>query len=219
MTTPPRGEADEPPPIRETGVGWPDQPPPPRPAPSPPPAHSPPSSEKASKALSASPDASFAEAVQKYRAGSSYTTRSPLSYRTIPQRPGTVTAAAVILFVSAGLALLACCGINALAGEADLDDSEQTVLLVYSGVLVVVSLLNILFGYHILQGRQWARVTTIVLCVLGIVGSVVSLVVSAGEDASGSNGLSTCFGLVLNIVIIVLLSGERASDYFRNAHG
>jgi cytochrome c oxidase subunit IV len=216
MTTPPRGEADEPPPIRETGVGWPDQPPPPRPEPLPPP---PKPAPPRRPAVSASPDPSFAEAVQKYRAGSSHSSRSPLPYRTIPQRPGSVTGAAVILFVSAGLALLACCGINALAGEADLNDSDQDLLLVYSAVLVVVSLLNILFGYHILQGRQWARVTTIVLCALGIVGSVVSLFIAAGGEASSSDGLSTCFGIVLNVVIIILLSGERASDYFRYARG
>jgi hypothetical protein len=234
MTTPPpRGEADEPAPIRETGLGWPDQPPPPdqRPSPDQPPPPEPPPPPAAPRgAIAAAPDPEFAEAVRKFRASSSqarparpasparlYQPTQP--YRPYPDRPGTVTAAAVILFVSAGLGLLACCGINLLAGEAELEGDEQTVLLVFSVVIAVVSLLNALFGYFILQGRQWARVTIIVLCALGIAGSLVGLFIGAGSEDAGSNGLSTCFGLVLNIVIIVLLSGERASDYFRSARG
>jgi hypothetical protein len=227
MTTP-RGEADEPAPIRETGVGWPDQAPaPPRPAPrskpepAPPPGAAPDPASEPPRRFGPTPptDPSFADAVQRYRASTSPAARSAYEYRVAPQRPGTVTAAAVILFISAGLGLLACCGIYYLASGADLDNAAQTVLLVFTAVIVVFSLFNGVLGYFILQGRQWARITTIVLCALGIAGSVASLLIGAGGEDAGSSGLSTCTGLALNIAIIVLLSGERASDYFRYARG
>jgi hypothetical protein len=224
MSTP---EAEEPAPRRPTGVGWPDATPPPAPPPAPAAATAPqPSRPSQRRDLGAARDATvelprqasqggdFASRAQAYRARS---TQARSWYPVQAERPGTVTAAAVILFISAGLGLLACCGLNVLAGEATLGDSEQNLLMVFSAVIVVVSLLNAVLGYYVLQGRQWARVTTIVLCVIGIITSIISLIASI-DSVGGSTGLGTCFGIVLNGVIIGLLSGSRASDYFRYAH-
>jgi hypothetical protein len=212
-------------------VGWPGEPT--SPEPPEPPEPSPPAPEPASTAqrrdLGTRPDTTvelprqpaagdFAGAVQDYRARSAQARPARPPYQLAPERPGTVTAAAVILFVSAGLGLLACCGLNLLAGEATLGDDEQNVLLLVSAIIVVFSLFNGVLGYYVLQGRQWARITTIVLCVIGILTSVVSLFATI-DSTGGSNSLGTCFGIVLNIVIIGLLSGESAGSYFRHARG
>jgi hypothetical protein len=216
--TAPQEDAEEPAPRRETGVGWPGEWPPPEPKPEVKPRR---------RDIGARPDttverprqasrgAEFASAAQRYR---STQTRPAWSYQMPPERPGTVTAAAVILFISAGLGLLLCCGINVLAGEAELDDNQQNLLFLFSAIIAVFSVANIVLGYYVLQGRQWARITTIVLCVLGILSATVSVFVAIGGDGGG-NSLGTCVGIILNIVIIGLLSGSSASDYFRYARG
>jgi hypothetical protein len=207
-------EAEEPAPRRPTGVGWPDATPPaaPEPPPQPAPEPSPPPARPVSDIRYRRPDTT----VELPRQAGTSPARSP--YPQPPGRPGTVTAAAVILFVSAGIGLLACCGLNVLAGEATLGDDEQNLLMLFSAIIVVFSLLNIVLGYYILQAKQWARVATIVVCVIGIITGLIS--VFAGLDgAGGSNSLGSCLGLVLNIVIIGLLSGSSASEYFRYARG
>jgi cytochrome c oxidase subunit IV len=116
------------------------------------------------------------------------------------------------MFVSAGLGLLACCGITYLAGEADVAGADETFLVVFTVITVVFSLFNAVLGYYILQGRQWARITTIVVCALGIAGSVIAVFAGAnGED----NILTSCLGGLVNVLVIGLLSGSQASDYFR----
>lgn len=125
-----------------------------------------------------------------------------------PQRPGSVTAAAVILFGSAGLGALGCCGLLVLVN--DLDDAGQRMFTILGGILAVVVLLNVLLGYFLLQGRQWARVTTIVICTIGIGATILSLILTGGQG-----GLSNCVGLIVNITLIALLSGSAASEYFR----
>ncbi|MPZ25762.1 MAG: hypothetical protein GEV12_04760 [Micromonosporaceae bacterium] len=135
----------------------------------------------------------------------------------VADRPGTVTAAAVILFIGAGLGVLSCCGVNYLAGQADLSSAEQNLVLVLGAILLGSALLTGVLGYYILQGRQWARVTTIVLCVIGVIVSVVNQFASFG-DAEASGPLSTCLGVILNLVVIGLLSGQQASHYFRFAN-
>jgi hypothetical protein len=227
MTTP---EAEEPAPRRPTGIGWPDPPPAAPPAPSPSPEPALPLWAAQRRDLAAERDATvepprrtttprdsdFARRAQAYRARS---TQSRPWHTSQPERPGTVTAAAVILFIGAGLGLLACCGLNVLASEAEPNDDAQTVLLVVSAVIVVFSLFNAVLGYYVLQGRQWARVVTIVLSAIGIVTSLISLVVAAGGETGGSSSVGTCFGIILNAVIIGLLSGSSASEYFRYARG
>lgn len=209
MTTPPRGEADDPaPPRRETGLGWPDERPPARPKPPAPPQRPQrPQTPERRHSRPAPPRTAPVRQIPSPR----YAPPRPRSYEP-PERPGTVTAAAVILFVSAGLGLLACCGLNLMAGEAGVSSDVETYLAIFSVILVAVSVFNAVLGYYLLQGRQWARITTIVVCGLGIAGSVIA--VFAGANG-GNNIASSCVGLLLNVLVIGLLSGSQASDYFR----
>lgn len=190
MTTP----RDEPAPIEETGVGWPGAPPPARKPATPPAKPSVPSPPPRPAPPRPAP------------------TRRSFEATLPPERPGTVTAAAVILFVGAGLALLLCCGLNLLASDADLAPEESSALLLVNVILVVSGVLNLVFGYFILQGRQWARVTTIVFSAIGIVLQLVGFL-TGGETNSTVAG--NCIGLLLNVIVIGLLSGSSASEYFR----
>lgn len=184
MTTP----RDEPAPIEETGVGWPGAPSPARKPATPPAKPSVPSPPPRP-----APRRSFEATLP-------------------PVRPGTVTAAAVIMFVRSGFGLLACCALSLLAGNADLGPNQSNLLLLLSVILVVSGVLNILFGYFVLQGRQWARVAAIVFSAVDIVLQAVGLF---GGTQEGSTMAGSCIGLVLSVIIIGLLSGSSASEYFR----
>jgi hypothetical protein len=131
-----------------------------------------------------------------------------------PSRPGNVTAAAVILFVGAGLGLLACCGFSYLSAEANLSEAEQNAVTIVSGLLAVGSVVNVVLGYFLLRGRRWARIVTIGYVLLSLAGRVVTLFTSA--EAAGGLGAGVCLGIVLDAIIIGLLSGSAASDYFRH---
>lgn len=127
-----------------------------------------------------------------------------------PRRPGTVTAAAVILYVSAGLSMLACCVLGSLAG--DVPDELSNLLTLAVVLLLGGAVLNVVLAYFVLEGRQWAQIATIVLCGLGIVVSVLQLL--ANPEAVGASG---CLGILINALIIFLLSTEDARAYFRQS--
>jgi hypothetical protein len=113
----------------------------------------------------------------------------------------------VILYIGAGLALVACCGINILAAN---EGEELGGLALFLGALLAgAGVLNAVLGYYVMQGRQWARITTIVFCAIGILGVGLQLLV----DSSGA--LSNCVSVIINGAIIALLSSEAASDFFR----
>jgi hypothetical protein len=124
--------------------------------------------------------------------------------RPVP-RPPSVAAATVIMYCLAGLALLGCCAIGVIAGNHG-SARPTAVLWVLAAVLLGSAVLNGVLGYQVGRGRQWARITALVLNSVGILISVVSLV---RGSASG------CLSLSLDLVIVVLLSTEPAREYFR----
>lgn len=127
-------------------------------------------------------------------------------------RPASVTAAAVLLYIGAGLALLGCCGVTVLAGEVG--DDLAGPLMFLTGILLFVAVINGVLGYFVMAGRQWARIVAIVLCGLDIVVSGFQYLADPEAAAAGAAG---CFGVLLRVVIIALLSGREASDYFRRS--
>jgi hypothetical protein len=132
----------------------------------------------------------------------------------VPARPRPVTVAGVILLVTGGLGILACGGVSYLASAADLSDQDRHLLTAITAILVGVAILSVVLGFFILRGRQWARVTAIVMSGLGVASSVASLFTGGMEGASL---LGSCLGTLLNLLVIGLLSGPVASDYFRHA--
>ncbi|MGH3678931.1 MAG: hypothetical protein ACRDT2_01175 [Natronosporangium sp.] len=235
MATPPADEPDGSD-VSETGVGWPGE----RPRPAVPPGEAAVLPEEAVDPHREAAVRRLREQAERDRAAAGSTGGAgvpplgsqpvgavrpsvrPGTWRRVPEpivaeRPGNVTAAAVILFVGAGLGALGCCGVNYLAGQADLSSAEQNLVMLLGAILLGSALLNVLLGYYILQGRQWARVTTIVFCSIAIVASVVNQFASFG-DAEATGPFSTCLGVILNVLVIGLLSGERAGYYFRFAN-
>lgn len=113
------------------------------------------------------------------------------------RRPGVVTAAAVILYVAAGLVILG----GLLALSANLPDN-LTMLIWLEIALAVVT---IVLATKILGGSNGARITVIVFQSINIVLSLI-----------GGIGASSIVGIGLNLLVIGLLAwNQEAQTYFR----
>jgi O-antigen/teichoic acid export membrane protein len=117
--------------------------------------------------------------------------------------PGKTKAAVVIMWIGAVLGLVL--GLVFLVSIGPVADGRG----IYTFLIVVViatAALNAAFAIAIQKRRNWARITTIVLCSIG--AAVQALSVLSG-DASGVVGLG------LNAVIIVLLASADSKEWCR----
>lgn len=117
--------------------------------------------------------------------------------------PGKTRAAVVIMWIGAVLGLVL--GLVLLVSVGPVADGRgiYTFLIL---VLIATAALNAAFAIAIQKRRNWARITTIVLCSIG--AAVQALSVLSG-DASG------VIGLGLNVVIIVLLASADSKEWCR----
>jgi hypothetical protein len=168
-------------------------------------------------------------------------TQQPAVYQP-PQRPGSVTAASVLLIILAVLPILV--AILAFAGAAmfndvngQIEDSQfsnllnaaEGVIIVFGVVSLVYGVFKLIAGIRVLSGSNAWRVTAIVFCamatvlwVLGLIGSIngpdqndFSTTVDTGPQPGGIV-LSIAF-LVMNVLVIVLLA--KAGEWFRTMSG
>ncbi len=129
-------------------------------------------------------------------------------------RPGWVVMAAVFQFIGGGFAILgglivALVGgffAKAFAEEFDrFGDAIGGLVAVFGILLILVGAFNIVLGVQNLNGRSWARVTTIVLSAISGAFNALGLVMG--------NPMSF-FGLAFDVLIIVGLSLRPTVDWF-----
>ncbi len=138
-----------------------------------------------------------------------------------PQRPGAVTAAAVLGFILGAFAVIA--AIVLFAGGSFLtgvDDGGTGIAGAILGVLIVIGLLVVSIAVMLIWGAVLAlsgrsRVLLIVaaslVAGLGLIGFFGSL----GDPGTDTGGIvSQLIGLVIAGLIIVLLSLDPATQYF-----
>jgi hypothetical protein len=130
-----------------------------------------------------------------------------------PRRPGTVTAAAVLLFVTAGLGILGGIGMGVAVNVIGASGEDLALLTGIAVYLLLTAALSLVVGIFILKGRQWARITAIVLNAVGIATGLIDLILTLTDGAAGGGG--GCAGLGLNVAVIALLGTEGARGYFR----
>lgn len=125
----------------------------------------------------------------------------------MPERPGSVTASAVILIVLG--VIVALFGVLSLFAGAvfpsvadstefrqqfgELGASLGGLLLVFGAVLLAYGVLEVVTGIFLLPGRAWARITGLIVAVLGILFSLLGVI--PGESGAG-----------VSIVFVVLLA-------------
>jgi hypothetical protein len=150
----------------------------------------------------------------------------PRSHAVPGIRPGTITAASVMLFVQAAFILLV--GLILFVGAVGLSGAAEGNG-VLSGIVWFVALLYlalgglfVLLGVKILNGRAWAAITVVVLNGLGILASLGDLRTGATYESS-SNGayqagvsLTPVLSIVWAVTVIVLLALPKSRAWLRH---
>jgi len=114
--------------------------------------------------------------------------------------PGTVQAAAILLYVGGAFTVL-----FALTGLG----SGTLGGLLRSGAYALLGILYVGLARAVQRGRRWARRTVLVLCGFGIALAVVRLFASGASSAVGT--------LAWPAVYAILLNTETARSWFRAA--
>ena len=118
-----------------------------------------------------------------------------------PDRPGSVTAVAVIEII--GCAILLVVALVGLAASAALSNAAlPRFMLVVSMVLCVGQMI---LSFYLLKGNRTARVIITVLIVISALTSLIGL------------NLTSIIRIVLSVVFIICLYTSRANEYFESA--
>lgn len=152
-----------------------------------------------------------------------------------PQRPGTVTAAAVLSFIWGGFSILgsiiSLAAGSFLSGANDLCDSVTSQLndaasgaacdtvtsaggfLIVIGIILIVAAALLIWGGVVALSGKNGKVGVIAGALL-IVAQIVSLI------ASGFSGVAfSIFGIVVPVLIIAFLMNASARNWFRSKGG
>ena len=131
-----------------------------------------------------------------------------------PPRPGMVTSAGITMIVLGALivilglfALLAAAIVGGAGNAINVDapgfgnfaGAVAGVIIVFALILLAIGILDIVAGANVLGGRQWARITGIVLAVLLGLFGLASL---AGNGSSNGSGVVGVIVLAANVFIV-----------------
>lgn len=118
----------------------------------------------------------------------------------MPQRPGEVTAAAVLLIVLGilvglfgAIALLAGFAFPSVANTpefreqfGDVSEALGGLLISVGGIVLAYGVAQLVSGIFILPGRTWARLAGLIVAVLGILLSLVGVLPAEGSWGAGN---------------------------------
>lgn len=124
----------------------------------------------------------------------------------VRQRPGKVTAAAVIMFIWAVLGAGVSIFVIATAAQYRATDPSAWNQMIGLGMMgIAFAIVEAILGVMLWQGRQWARITTIAVLALSLASDIVISVITSDWS---------CSGWLLTILVIALLSSADARAYF-----
>ena len=142
------------------------------------------------------------------------------------ERPGWVTFVGVYYVIAAvflcliGVIALFAGSIVAAAfegGWGEFGDAIAAIVAVVGVFLLAFGILAVFIAMGIFRGRPWARMTAMVLSILGIVfgvlGAVADVVALNNGAATGSPG-GGVLGLVLDVLVLVALTRPASKAYF-----
>lgn len=134
------------------------------------------------------------------------------SYPTQKERPGCVTAYAVLLWISAALVGLG----GPIFGFAFASEMREDVLLILFAVAVAIgaAALNAAIGWGLWRLKNWARILVIVFQGLGVLSNLATLCIVLGNSgaAEPTSLCSTIIGLAVSGYIIYWFASN--SEYF-----
>lgn len=120
------------------------------------------------------------------------------------QRPGTVTAACIILFIGAALGLFAGCTLLVASGSGDAIQGvelDSGVLTGLGAITAIIAVVQLVLAILLWRGSNGARLALIVLQVIDIGLSVLTF------------DLSAILGIAVSVVIVVLLLNPATKAY------
>ncbi len=125
-----------------------------------------------------------------------------------PPRPGSITAAAIVLIVFG--AILGLIGLLVMLGGAmfsaikdqpelagqlgQVSDAFGVFILIVGALMATWGALQVLAAIFVLRGRTWARITAMIVAILGALIGLASII-------PGENGV-TPVGVVISLVIV-----------------
>jgi hypothetical protein len=128
------------------------------------------------------------------------------------QRPGCVTAYAVLLWIGAALVGLG----GPIVGITAASEMGEYALLTLciTAVAIGAAALNVTIGWGLWRLKNWARILVIVFQSLGVLSSLASLCLVLGDSgtAEPTSICSTILGLAVNGYIIYWFASN--SEYF-----
>jgi hypothetical protein len=127
-------------------------------------------------------------------------------------RPGTVTAAGWILYLSGGAGVLGAVAINALASAVG--GANRPALMTWSGLVVTVAVLVIVVARGVMRGQRWARSVAIGLSAVAFLADLLLLSGLFGPSETPGQQL---FRMVVEGGVVGLLASPSARRYFRTS--
>ncbi len=146
-----------------------------------------------------------------------------MTYPAGGQRPGTITLAATIMIVRAVIGLIGVVLIFAVKDDirqairdnnrslstADVNTATNVAVGVAIGAAILVFLFYIWLAAKVLRGRNWARIVTIVIAALSVLGAIGTAVRPTATAARGGGLVEG----ILDLIIIIALVSPSASAW------
>ena len=109
--------------------------------------------------------------------------------------------------------------------DTDLLKNINYFLYFIAGIITLFSLIHFVIAYGLLKGKSWARISTIIICIVSIVANILIILILLtvfNIIESMYNGQSILIGniltMVINSLIIYYLYRKEIKDYFHNVN-
>lgn len=131
-----------------------------------------------------------------------------IRHRYYIDRPSPIVAAVTIMWVQFAIGVIAFCALFALVDttNANLPDGVGAVVTLLVLLIIGVLFLQALLAVKIFHGKNWARITEIVLCSIALGFGVIGLFAAETETI-----MWELIGIGINITLIVLLTREDSA--------
>jgi len=138
-------------------------------------------------------------------------------------KPDSVKRAVLLLYCSIGISVVSFVRIIVQFSQRASDIPSSILLIAFLVPVISIALLWFL-TYKIGQGRNWARITLIVLLILGTLSGVVGLLALGGQPSgmlpsSFFTKLIEGVQWVLQVLVLIFLLQKSSADWFRQMSG
>src|SRR5688572_16594999 len=114
---------------------------------------------------------------------------------------------------------------NVQTSDIDLLKNINYFLYFIAGIITLFSLIHFVIAYGLLKGKSWARISTIIICIVSIVANILIILILLtvfNMIESMYNGQSILIGniltMIINSIIVYYLYRKEIKDYFHNVN-